>query len=99
MSQGRTSCPYCGLPARVLPSGLIARGPPALHDPRLSSMVTSESSDTITGRNCEVVTWADGSGPYEVWDTTTTAAYLCKAVAVMESQPPSISGSFCELIA
>jgi hypothetical protein len=61
--------------------------------------ITPGSSDTISGRACEVVTWAEGSGPYEVWDTTTTAAYLCQVVAVMETHPLSVSGSFCELIA
>jgi hypothetical protein len=61
--------------------------------------ITEGSSDTISGRACDVVTWAEGSGPYEVWDTTTTAAYLCQVVAVMETNPLSVSGSFCELIA
>ena len=59
----------------------------------------SPSSGTISGQDCEVVTWADGSGPYEVWDTTTTAAYLCQVVLVMETHPLSVYGGFCQLIA
>ncbi len=61
--------------------------------------LTADSSDTISGSTCEVVTWADGSGPYEVWDTTTTAAYLCQVVLIRETNPLSVSGSFCQLIA
>jgi hypothetical protein len=61
--------------------------------------ITEGSSGTIEGSDCEVVTWAEGSGPYEVWNTTTTAAYLCQVVLVRETHPLSASGSFCSLIA
>ncbi|MEO3752574.1 hypothetical protein [Streptomyces sp. B6B3] len=61
--------------------------------------ISEGSSGTIEGAGCEVVTWAEGSGPYEVWNTTTTAAYLCQVVLVRETHPLSVSGSFCSLIA